>query len=113
MRAEAGRIAHAVEVLRGAPAAARRPLLLSLQREPCTDGAACETRAICTEAYELEARALEEIGVVRRAANREDAPIPEGTAELLEKAQALLESSHEQAARCADLEAKLRKVHRL
>jgi len=111
-RAEAGRIAHAVEALRAAEASGRPPLLKALEQEACESADVCATKEKCLEAYGLERQALESLRAVRRAANA-DAPLPEQAPALLAQAESVLTRSREVAKACADLEGSLRRAHAL
>jgi len=111
-RAEAGRIAHAVEALRNAPNEAKRPLLSALERESCSSNDVCAVKKDCTTAYSATLDALDALAAVRHAA-RDPGPLPSNVAVLLTRTEADLRRAQDLATKCADAEAALRRSHHL
>jgi hypothetical protein len=110
-RAEAGRIARAVQTLRSAPNDAKRPPFAALKSEKCSFEDACTFQNTCVSAYQFELDALDSIAAVRREM---DGPIvtPE-SAKVLAQAETGLTRAKELSKTCADLEGALRRRYRL
>jgi hypothetical protein len=112
-RAEAGRVARAVQALRDAPNDEKRVRLGALRQERCTAEDVCALRDTCVAAYSLEVAALDSIDAVRRATREPAAPVPSGAGELLARAEAELRRAEGLTKSCADLEGAARRAHRL
>jgi hypothetical protein len=112
-RAEAGRVARAVQSLRDAPNDEKRARLVALRQQPCTVEDVCALRDTCVTAYSLEVEALDSIAAVRRATREPSAPVPPGAGELLARAETEMHRAEGLTKSCADLEGAARRTHRL
>jgi hypothetical protein len=110
-RVEAGIVTHAVEALRNAPNAGKRPFLDKLEATECK--ALCELRDVCVRAYSLQQSALEALATARMLARASTDVVDTRTVELLKAAETNLNDSREQTKQCADAEAAARRVYRL
>lgn len=111
-RAEAGRIAEAVRVLREAPNDGKRPLLKSLREVVCSADDLCELKRSCADAYELELTAFDGISAVRRTVRGTD-PIPPEAAPLLMKSESNLKRAADLTRACAESEGATRRRYSL
>jgi hypothetical protein len=107
-RAEAGRIAEAVRVLRVAAPEEKRPLLKSLGEIRCSAEDLCALRKSCQDAYALELSATDGIAAVRHAV-REPDPVPTEAAALLAQSEGELRRAVDLTKACADSEAETRR----
>jgi hypothetical protein len=106
----AGQIARAVEVLRDAPNPEKRAALGQLEKLACVGKSTCETRAACLRAYTQHVEALE----LTQSAKRD---VSEGkaaeAATLLITAQEKLSEAQPLVIACTNLQAALRREHKL
>lgn len=111
-RSEAGRLAEAVRLLRGAPSEERRPLLEALASAPCAEPDLCALRKTCADAYALELSARDALGAVRHAAQGAE-PVQREAVELLTRSEEDLRRAAELARVCADREGEARRRYSL
>jgi hypothetical protein len=115
-RGEAGRVAHAVHQLREADNPAKRPLLESLSRLQCKETDVRELQQTCVAAYRSHLEGVDKSEAVRRSLDAPDAQVAQRTTELmaeLDSAEELLRGASHGTQRCAELEGKLRRKHKL
>ena len=115
-RGEAGRVAHAVRSLREAHNRAKRPRLEELERLKCKDAAVCDLQQTCVTAYRSHLQGVDKSEGVRRNLDAPDASAVERATELLaelDTAEELLRGARTGTERCAELEGKLRRKHKL
>ena len=111
-RAEAGRIAEAVRVLRAAPNDGKRPFLKSLREVGCTAEELCALKQSCADAYELEVTAFDGISAVRRSVRGAD-PVAPDAIELLTKSEANLKRARDLTRACVESEGAVRRRYSL
>ena len=111
-RAEAGQVAHQVELLRAAPNAAKPPLRKGLDQLACTRPDLCKLRRTCSDAYALQEQALAAIASVQNAL-AVPGDVPQGASIVLARAEADLARAKRWAVECADLEGEIRRRYRL
>ena len=111
-RAEAGRVARAVELLREAPGEGKRPLLAALKQVACSAEDVCQLKQRCLDAYGVHAGAVEALAAVRRELQGASGASP-ASGELLRRAESDLERASALARECADLEGAARRAYRL
>jgi hypothetical protein len=110
IKAEAGKVSHAVEVVRNADNAAKKPALDELRALPCSRPETCGVQSACVAAYELHLRGLDEIDQIQKRVAAGDAPgdLPA----QLESARKGLERAKSLAQKCADAQGELgRRYH--
>jgi hypothetical protein len=111
-RAEAGKLAHAIEALRGADNQGKAPALAELRALPCSGEATCSVQSTCVAAYELHLRGLEGVAEGKRRASAGES----GAADLptlVASAQAALERAKDLSQKCADAQGELTRRYRL
>ena len=109
-KAEAGKLSHAIDVLRGADNAAKRPALTELRALPCARAETCGVQSACVAAYELHLRGLEGVALSKQQALAGDAgaDLPA----LIAAAQDSLERGRALSQKCADAQGELvRRYH--
>lgn len=106
----AARVVRKIEVLRGAPNAAKARALADLVALGCSGPDVCETRAVCQAAYELHVGglALTQAAKLRLSDGNE----PEA-AKLLSSAEQKLSEASRRVADCTAREAALRHRYKL
>ncbi len=112
-RSEVARVAEAARKLREAPNPAKDPLLKALKSTACTADDACGLKETCSAAYSLQARAMDGLAAVRRAATHTTEPVPSGAAALLSEVETDLQRAKVEAQHCSDREGELRRKYRL
>ena len=110
-RAEAARIARAVETLREANVGEKALPLRALGAVPCAASDVCDVKAACVDAYSLAEHALEAVAAVRRSTASNPDPVSANAVALLERAERDLARSAELEKGCADREAALRRKY--
>ena len=104
-RAEAARIAHAVDALRDAPNAAKAPRLKALEQMPCSVPDVCELQRVCVDAYRRQVHALDGVSAVRDELAGDAGPqAAASAAALLGASRKELSAAHTGARHCADLQ---------
>jgi hypothetical protein len=111
-RAEAGQVAHQVELLRNAPNGAKGALRKALDQLACTRPDICKLRRTCSDAYALQEQALAAIASVQSAVAA-PGEVPPGASIVLARAEADLARAKRWALECADLEGAARRKYRL
>ncbi len=105
LKAEAGRIGHAVDELRRAPNEAKAPLLEQLRVQSCSAPETCSVQSACVAAYELHARALETIEQSKRLVGGADGGSDVGLMVL--QARDMLDRAQPLTKKCADAQGEL------
>jgi hypothetical protein len=111
-RAEAGQVAHQVELLRNAPNAEKPPFRKALDQLACTRPDICKLRRTCSDAYALQEQAFAAIASVQSAVAG-PGDVPPGASIVLARAEADLARAKRWALECADLEGAARRKYRL
>jgi len=110
-KAEAGKLDHAIDVLRNADNAAKQPALSELRALPCARTETCAVQSTCVAAYELHLRGLEGIAQSKQQALAADAgaELPA----LIGAARDSLERAKVLAQKCADAQGEMQRRYRL
>jgi hypothetical protein len=109
-KAEAGKLSHALDVLREADNAQKASALAELRAVGCTQPETCGVQSACVAAYEAHVRGLEGIAQSKRLAHEDAGPeVPA----LLESARESLERAKGLAQKCADAQGELVRRYRL
>jgi hypothetical protein len=106
----AARVARAIELVREAPNAAKAAPLTELAKLGCIGVDVCKTRDACTSAYTLHVEALSLTAAAKQKLADGDAA---EAAKLLNASEQKLVASAPQVTACTDLEASLRRQHKL
>jgi hypothetical protein len=109
-RKSAARVARAIEVVRGAPSASKAGALADLLKVDCSGADICQTRDVCTAAYQLHVHAVALTQAAKLQMN--DGKAVEA-AKLLVSAEDELRTASGKVAGCAEREAALRRRYKL
>ena len=110
-KAEAGRISHAVDVLRQAPNAQKPELFAALQSAPCEMSDLCELKQICAEGYGLHLRGLGE--TARAKGLLADGGTDVLVNQALDAAKTALAQAEPRIAQCADAQGAAQRKYKL
>ena len=110
-KAEAGRISHALDVLRQAPNAQKPELFAALQSAPCETPDLCELKQVCAAGYGLHLRGLGE--TARAKALLANGGADSAVNQALDAAKSALTQAEPQIAKCADAQGAAQRKYKL
>jgi hypothetical protein len=113
---EAAALVHALEQLREAPNAGKRPLYRAFEQLPCGSDELCDFKRVCSKAYERHLRALDTTRSLRHALKRDGGVTPAASAKaarLADDAQRYLERARFLNRRCVQLQGQVKQAYDL
>jgi len=111
-RAEAGRVAHQIDLLRAADTDAKPAQRKALDRAPCTVADVCAVKQSCSDAYAVRERAMELLATVQHAIGQAG-DLPQGVSLALSQAEADVKRSGTLTLQCARQEVAMTERYKL
>ncbi|HEX4338626.1 MAG TPA: hypothetical protein VH062_22125 [Polyangiaceae bacterium] len=102
-RAEAGRVAHQIDLLRSAATEEKPTLRKLLEQTACSVPDVCAVKQACSEAYAVRERAMDALASVHHAIGQAG-DLPQGTSLVLSEAEADVKRSGTLTLDCAKQE---------
>jgi len=101
-KAEAGRISHAIDVLRDAPNPQKSELFAALQSAPCETPDLCELKRVCVAGYAEHLHGLDETARAKALLAGSNAEAATNAIAALGAAKTALAEAEPQIAHCTD-----------